>query len=152
MTLKVPVKWKLIILHMSCSISHLCASIRPNNQKVSGSNPGSPSCMPKCPWARHPKSLLMSSWYFAWQPLPSVHIHSVWIGECEKCCKWLCAVSRLEKRYRNASPFTITHLALLGVHFPSTKHTFLWHCHGCIKRMPTAQSRVFRGSEPQWLL
>lgn len=29
----------------------------------------------------------------------------VWVGECDKCCKALWAVSRLEKRYRNANPF-----------------------------------------------
>lgn len=36
------------------------------------------------------------------------------MGESDKCCKALWAVSRLGKRYRNASPFTIsnTHLTI----------------------------------------
>lgn len=29
----------------------------------------------------------------------------VWVGECDKCCKALWVVSRLEKRYRNANLF-----------------------------------------------
>ena len=52
----------------------------------------------------NPKLLLMSSWHLAWQPLPSVY---ECVCEYDKCCKALWVVSRLEKRYRNASPFTI---------------------------------------------
>ena len=51
-------------------------------------------------------SLLMSSWHLAWQPLPSGHEY-VWMGDCDKCCKALRVIGRLEKRYINASPFTI---------------------------------------------
>ena len=53
----------------------------------------------------NPKLLLMSSWHLAWQPLPSVY---ECVGECEKCCKALWAVSRVEKLYKNASPLAIT--------------------------------------------
>ena len=49
---------------------------------------------------------LMSSWHIAWQPLPSVY-ELVWMSECDKCCKALREVSRLEEHYRNASPFTV---------------------------------------------
>ena len=31
----------------------------------------------------------------------------VWMGECDKCCTALWAFSRLEKCYRNSSPFTM---------------------------------------------
>ena len=44
----------------------------------------------------------------------------VWVGECDKCCEALWAVSRLEKRYRNANPFYLP-FWLLVTHGSSTK-------------------------------
>ena len=43
---------------------------------------------------QNPKLLLMSGWRLAWQSPPSVY-ECVCVGECDKCCKSLWAVSRL---------------------------------------------------------
>ena len=54
-------------------------------------------CMSKCPWARYwTPPCIAASAISVWMCL--------WMGECGKYCK---VVSRLEKPYRNASPFTI---------------------------------------------
>ena len=53
----------------------------------------------------NPKSLLMCSW----------HLECVWMGECDRCCKALWVVSRLEKHFVDPSPFTIC--CLLWEHY-----------------------------------
>ena len=55
----------------------------------------------------NPRLLLMSSWHLAWQPLPAVYeCVCEWVN-LTSVVKWLWAVSRLQKRYRNESPFSI---------------------------------------------
>ena len=111
--------------------------------------PSSPSLMPKCPWARYwtPNC----SWWAVGTLHDSLCLQC--IGECDKCCKWFCAVSRLEKRYRNASPFTITYLALLCVHFLSSKHLVFmmlpWMYKGCLQ--PKAECFCFIIVFSNWL-
>ena len=73
--------------------------------------PAPPTCMYKCPWARH---WTPNCFWWAVGTLHGSLFHlcvcvCVRIGEYDKCCKVLWAVSRLEKRRRNSSPIRTGH-------------------------------------------
>ena len=103
-----PTSWSLFFLYWgSCGLGGRLVQI-----------PSSPGGTTKYPWARY---------------LCHQCMNVLWMSKCDKCCKALWAVSRWDKRYRNASPFAFTYYNRMRWYtdilvFPvySNKHCSQW--------------------------